>query len=320
MRLSAGLVKIFSVSSYSTSRPQRFCSVGVELDHQEGGPVGDPRRLLHVVGDDHDRELLFELDHQVLDLAGRDRVERRAGLVHQDHVGLDGDAAGDAEPLLLAAGHAEGVVVEAVLDLVPERRAAQRLLDRLVEVVLLAEDARAEGDVVVDRLRERVRFLEDHPDQLADLDRVDVGPVEVLAVVEELAVDFGAGDQVVHPVEAAQQGALAAARGTDQRGDVVAVDVHRHALDGGHAAVEDVDALQLEDLFLVAPRRAGAELRPHGDRRPARPRASRVSRAVSGLLSSIIISLDHRRSPTTSARSDFVARSRTSSSPAGRPA
>ena len=66
--------------------------------------------------------------------------------------------------------------VEAVLDLVPERRAAQGALDHLVDVVLMPEDARAEGDVVVDRLRERVRLLEDHADPLADLDRVDVGP------------------------------------------------------------------------------------------------------------------------------------------------
>ena len=39
----------------------------------------------------------------------------------QDHVGLDGERAGDAEPLLLAAGEAERALLEPVLDLVPER-------------------------------------------------------------------------------------------------------------------------------------------------------------------------------------------------------
>ena len=39
-------------------------------------------------------------------LRGGDRVERRARLVHQDHLGLDGDGAGDAQALLLAAGEA----------------------------------------------------------------------------------------------------------------------------------------------------------------------------------------------------------------------
>ena len=50
----------------------------------------------------------------------------------------------------------------------------QRLLDAVVEVVLHPEDAQAVGDVVVDRLRERVRPLEDHADAAANLDRVDV--------------------------------------------------------------------------------------------------------------------------------------------------
>src|SRR5215211_3986244 len=61
----------------------------VELDGEEGGLVGHARGLLHVVGHDHDRVVALELQHQVLDLAGRDRVERGARLVHQDHVGLN---------------------------------------------------------------------------------------------------------------------------------------------------------------------------------------------------------------------------------------
>jgi hypothetical protein len=45
--------------------------------------------------------------HQLLDLRGGDRVERRARLVHQDHLGIDRDRARDAQALLLAAGQAE---------------------------------------------------------------------------------------------------------------------------------------------------------------------------------------------------------------------
>ena len=75
---------------------------------------------------------LDEVLHQVLDRQRRDRVERRAGLVHQDHLGLDGDRPRDAEPLLLAAREREGVLIQLVLDLVPERGAAQDLLDPVV--------------------------------------------------------------------------------------------------------------------------------------------------------------------------------------------
>ena len=53
----------------------------------------------------------------------------------------------------------------------------------------MPEHARPEGDVVVDRLRERVRLLEDHADPATHLDRVDVGRVEIGAVVEDVALD-----------------------------------------------------------------------------------------------------------------------------------
>ena len=74
VRLSEGCVKIFEVASYldEDARSLAFATAG---DAEEGGHVRDPRRLLHVVRDDHDRVLLLQLVHQVLDLGGRDRVE-----------------------------------------------------------------------------------------------------------------------------------------------------------------------------------------------------------------------------------------------------
>ena len=51
--------------------------------------------------------------HEILDRRRRDRIERRRGLVHEDHVRLDREAARDAEPLLLAAGEAVGVRLQA---------------------------------------------------------------------------------------------------------------------------------------------------------------------------------------------------------------
>src|SRR6266545_6119396 len=72
------------------------------------------RRLLHVVGDDDDGVARLQLEHQLLDARGGDRVEGRAGLVHQQHVGLDGDRARDAEALLLPAGQAERALVQPI--------------------------------------------------------------------------------------------------------------------------------------------------------------------------------------------------------------
>src|SRR5699024_2898871 len=150
---------------------------------EEGRTVRDPRRLLHVVGDDDDRVLARELVHEVLDLEGGDRVQSRARLVHEDDLGVDRDRPGDAQALLLAAGQRERVVLELVLDLVPQGVLGQALLDDLVHVAAHAVDAGPVGDIVVDRLGERVGLLADHSDAAAHLDGVDLGGVEVLTVV-----------------------------------------------------------------------------------------------------------------------------------------
>ena len=56
---------------------------------------------------------------------GRLRVERRAGLVEQQHLGLGGERPRDAEPLLLAAGEPQRRVVEVVFDLLEEAGAVE---------------------------------------------------------------------------------------------------------------------------------------------------------------------------------------------------
>ena len=75
----------------------------VLVHQQEGAAVRDPHGLLHVVGHDHDRDPVLELPDEFFDPLGGDRVERRGGLVHEQHFGFDGQCAGDAEALLLTA-------------------------------------------------------------------------------------------------------------------------------------------------------------------------------------------------------------------------
>ena len=301
-------MKILSVSSYSTTTPVRRLRRLVELDGEERRHVRHARRLLHVVRDDDDRVALLELHHQVLDPPGRDRVQGGARLVHQQHVGLRGERAGDAQALLLAAGHAERVRLQAVLGLVPQRRAAQGGLDDLVGVALHAHHARPEGDVVVDRLRERVRLLEDHPDPLAHLHGVDRAVVEVLAVVDDLAVDARARDQVVHPVQAADERRLAAARRPDQRGDLVLGDLHRDVADRPVLAVVDVHVAHVEDRLGQPPRLLATAARSVDGSRPL----GRVGR--DGPDSAGLVQLLGHVVITTSAHSGFSGRSRRRSS------
>src|SRR6266536_6366183 len=76
-------------------------------EHEEGGVLGDPRRLLHVVRDDCDRVVPLQVVDELLDLLRRDGVERRRRLVHEEDLRLDGKRARDAEALLLSAREAQ---------------------------------------------------------------------------------------------------------------------------------------------------------------------------------------------------------------------
>jgi hypothetical protein len=119
-------------------------------------------------------------------------------------------------------------------------------LDPPVEILLHSEHPRTEGDVVVDRLRERVRLLEDHSDTPADLHLVDLGRVQVPAVIEHLPLHLRAGDLVVHAVETADERALSAARRPDERGDRVLPDVERRVEQCNRAAVAHSEVVDVE--------------------------------------------------------------------------
>src|SRR5690606_29902504 len=92
------------------------------------GAFGDAGRPLPRSRDDHDRVVALQLVDQILDARRRDRIERRARFVHQNHLGAYGDRAGDTEALLLAAGEPGAGLLEAVLDLGPKPGALEALL------------------------------------------------------------------------------------------------------------------------------------------------------------------------------------------------
>ena len=75
----------------------------------------------------------FNSTERFLDRGGGKRIEARGGVVEQDHIRFQGQAAGQAQPLLLAAGQGEGRTVQPIFDLIPQRRLLQRLLDPLLQ-------------------------------------------------------------------------------------------------------------------------------------------------------------------------------------------
>src|SRR6185437_600179 len=226
----------------------------VEFDQlteiHEGGLVGNARGLLHVVGDDRNGVVVRQFLDQFLDLGGRDRIERRAGLVEQDYFGPHRDGAGDAEPLLLAAGQAEAAGVQLVLDLVPECTATQRLFDAAIHLgfgnLLIEPDT--ERDVLIDRHRKRRRLLEHHADSGAQQIEVELGIEDIGLVEHQLPAGALARVEIVHPVENPQQRRFSAARRSDESGDTM-------------GAQHDIDVLQRMVFAVVEIQAARRHLR-----------------------------------------------------------
>src|SRR5580704_10375566 len=241
--------KAFAVCSFMTivlSSPSRRQAASAEAtgDVVLRAPVA--RRGEYLAGG-------VELDHladQLFDLGGRDRIKCRAGLVEQDHFGLYGDGAGDAQPLLLPAGETQAVGVELSLHLFPERGAAQRRLDAPVELRLgqLFIEPDAERDILVDRHRERCRFLEHHADAGAQQVEILLGRKNVLAVEQDLALGALVGIEVVHPVENAQQGRFSATRRPDERHDLAGIERQVDVLEGPALTVVEIKALDRDLL------------------------------------------------------------------------
>ena len=153
--------------------------------------------------------------------------------------------------------------------------------------------------------RERVRLLEHHADAHADLLGPRAGGVDVLAVEQDLAVERGAGDELVHAVEQAQERGLAAARRSDQRGDLAGRHDQVDALE--HEVIAEPGARVARLERGRAGRRSADRARPCG-RVPARRGAGEGGGGDGG-----VATLGHGRSPAGEGarRQDVGARAAT---------
>ena len=137
------------------------------------------------------------------------------------------------------------------------KHALQGVLHAVAQVALVAIEAQAERDVVENAHRERVGLLEHHADVTAHHHRVDALAVDILAEEVHMALETEALDQVVHAVEAAQHGALAATGRADEAGDLVLLDRHMAVAHGQEVAVENLVQLAVHDHGGVGLERGG---------------------------------------------------------------
>ena len=140
--------------------------------------------------------------------------------------GFDGDGAGDAEALLLAARQAERAGVQAVLHFFPKGGRAQAAFDNAIEFRTCSDalEPQAVGDVLVDGLGERIGALEHHADAPAQFDDIHLAAVDVVAGDADAAFDADVVNQVVHAVEAPQEGGLTATGRSDEGGNQLFAD------------------------------------------------------------------------------------------------
>ena len=115
------------------------------------------------------------------------------------------------------------LVVQLVLDLVPEGGAPQGIFNPLCLVALEAVQPQAEGHIAKDAHGKGIGLLEHHPDEAANGDGIDGGVIDIGALEIHLPFEAETSHEVVHAVEAAQHRAFAAPGRPDEGGDLSAL-------------------------------------------------------------------------------------------------
>src|SRR2546425_863237 len=209
--------------------------------------VRDLERLPCVLLDHEDGEAarvdLPDLLEQALDDLGR---EAQRGLVHDQQPRLGDEGARDGEHLLLAAGQRAG---ELAPPLAQERKQREHLVDARREARTVAPRERAHLEILVDGERREELSALGHPGHAELVDAVRRRAVDRSA----LELDRAAG---LHEAEDRLDGAaLPRAVGAEDGADLAGGHLERHALDGGHGPVADLEVLHPEqEAHASAPR------------------------------------------------------------------
>src|SRR5437762_10126757 len=202
-------------------------------DEQEGGKVADAGGLLHIVSDDGDRADVFQLHEQLFDFCGANGIERGTRLVEEKNFGFDGESAGNAQTLLLAARKLVGGLVQVVLHFVPERSVPQAFFDGLGDGKFGTVDFQTVGNVVENGLGVRIGALKAHAQEPAQ--SCKVLPLDDLSSKQDFATEASATDGLVHAIEGTKKSGFAAAGRADERGDLVDGDrSEEHTLNSSH--------------------------------------------------------------------------------------
>ena len=164
----------------------------------------------HLVGDHHHgHALVGQLLHDLQHLAHHLGVQGGGGLIKEHDLGLHGQGPHNGDALLLAAGELVGIGVRLVLQIDPLQQGEGQRVGLLLPHELGLD--RGQGDVLADgHVGEEVEVLEDHAHLAADGVDIHLGVGDDGAVKGD-----GALGGLLQQVEAAQEGGLSGAGGSD---------------------------------------------------------------------------------------------------------
>src|SRR5712692_9309664 len=202
----------------------------------EDDPVRRLAREPHLVSDDHHGHAVpSESRHHVEHLVDHLRVERRGGLVEQHADGVERQAPGDGDTLLLPAGELSGVLLRVPAQAHPVEQGERLLPGRLALASqhLLLRDGQVFHHVHV---REQLEVLEDHADACTQLRQVGAALADRDAVHHDLAAL-----ERLQAVDALDQRALARTRRAAHHDHLALADLDGAPLEHFHVAVRLVD-------------------------------------------------------------------------------
>ena len=150
---------------------------------------------------------------EFLNLTRGNRIEGRARLVHEQNLWAIGNSAGNAETLHLAPREAEGTIIEAIFDLIPERGLPKRGLTRFLKDSTVADPDHAKrvDHILENRFGEGVRLLEDHAHAATERDDLQAWIVNRASVDGDVPLMTNAVHEVIHPVKITEERRLTTA-------------------------------------------------------------------------------------------------------------
>ena len=141
VRVSIGLVQEGAVVD---GGPQCPCVQPLHdpASGQDQGGIGQPPGLPQIMGDQDDGTASPKGQDQLLYPEGRVPVQRGGRLVQQKQLRVEGQGAGEAEPLLLAPGQGGRRGIQPVRDLLPEPDLLEALPEDLLEIKVIIFNTR----------------------------------------------------------------------------------------------------------------------------------------------------------------------------------